>query len=282
MEHVRPSGIQQFATYARNRFEALVDQPFRHIRRTAKAIAQGEVAAWKLYTLGVIVDGTNPEALKKLFAAKGIEFQKAIEGKRPVVSVLPPKEYRGDIIATAKHHPDIQELLNGDEKQLLTPDGHALFYRVFAQDAPYLQPPLVAVDQETQDRSIVLMWHDNRHVRTFEQRARRYKFAHLNPGEEKVFLETGSSANPTGEKQPYLRAHLAPSVASQVKITVDTQDRRMRSMQPEERGPIPIIDLTCYPPQVIREGMYPALPAHPKLQALLGRGPQPETPRRVA
>ncbi len=282
MEHVRNPGIQQFATYARNRFEALVDQPFRNIRRTAKAIAQGEIAAWKLYTVGLIVDGTNPEALPKLFTAKGIDFQKAIENKRPVVSVLPPKEYRGDIIDTEKHHPDIQELLNGDDKQLLTSDGHAIFYRVFAKDAPYLQPPLVAVNQETQDRSIVLMWHDNKFVRKFEQTARKYKFDHAKTEEEKVFIETGSSANPTGEKQPYLRSRLDPFVASQVKRTVDTQDRRMHRMQPEERGPIPIIDLTCYPPQVIREGMYPALPANPKLQALLGMPPQPEHPKKAA
>lgn len=279
---LRPTRLQHLVNYSQQRMESFLDQPLRNISHAAKELAQGHVIAWKMYTVGLIVDGTNPEALKGLFAAKSIPYEKALRGERPVVSVLPPREYRGDIIDIDKHHPDIQAVLQGDDKNLLTPDGHALFYRVFAKNAPHLQPPLVAEDRATQAHTIVFVWHDNKFVRQFEQKAREYKFKHARRGEEQIYLLTGSSANPTGEKQPMLRSHLDPSVARHVKTTVDVQDRRVHRMQPEERGVIPMIDLTCYPPKVIREGMYPAVPADPILQALLNPEPQPGAPQKAA
>jgi tRNA A37 threonylcarbamoyladenosine synthetase subunit TsaC/SUA5/YrdC len=267
-EYGSKPGAEKFVAYARHRVEAVVDHPLRNIHRAARELADGQLVAWKLYTLGLIVDGTNPEALPKLFTAKGIDYQKAVEGKRPVVSVLPPPEYRDEVVAFDRHSPEVEEMLRSDERQLLTAEGNPLFYRVYAQDAPYLQPPLTGTN-DAGEHTIVLLWHDNKHVRRFEQQARAYKFARARSEEERRFLLTGSSANPTGEKQPVLIARLDPSVRQHTRTSVDLQDRRIHRIEPDVRGAIPIIDLTSNPPRIMRQGMYPAVPVHEGLQKLL-------------
>jgi len=242
----------------------------RNIDQAAQALARGEIVVMQLYTLGLLVDGTNEAALQKLFAAKQIPYERALRGERPIVSILPLKEYRQDIIDVSRHHPDVQGVFAADDHHLLTPDGHALFYRVHVPASQgYLRVPLIAHDEATGERSIVLLWHNNPYVQLLEARARAYK------GDQ--FLLTGSSANPTGQAQPTRIEDLHPSILPFVATFVDLKDERILSVAEQMRSAIPIINLIDHPPTVLRPSrMYDPRPAHPALQQLMGQTIHPE------
>jgi hypothetical protein len=250
--------------------EALSELETRNIEQAAQALAAGEVVVMQLYTLGLLVDGTNEEALHKLFAAKQIPYERALRGERPIVSILPLREHREELIDIEKHHPDLQEVFAAEDHHLLTPDRHALFYRVHVSARPgYLQVPLIAEDQQRGERSMVLLWHDNPYVRLLEAKARKYKGGEL--------LLTGSSANPTGQPQPSRVEDLHTSILPLITTIVDLRDERILSIPEHMRGAIPIINLIDHPPTVMRGSkMYDALPGHPTIQHLMAQPSQPE------
>lgn len=242
----------------------LEERETRNIEQAAQAIARGDVVVMQLYTLGLLVDGTNEEALQKLFAAKQIPYERALRGERPIVSILPLREYRHSIIDVQKHHPDLSEVFAAEDHHLLTPEGHALFYRVHVSpNQEHLRVPLISEDNATGERSMVLLWHENPYVRLLEEKARAYKGADL--------LLTGSSANPTGQPQPARVEDLHASILPAIATIVDLRDERILSVAEETRGAIPIINLVDHPPTVLRPStMYDPRPAHPTLQKLMG------------
>jgi len=249
--------------------ESTPDVELRNIDEAAQALAHGEIVVMRLYTLGLLIDGTNEEALQRLFEAKQIPYERALQGNRPIVSILPSPQYREGLIAIERHHKDVQGLLGGDDHDLLTCEGHALFYRVHvASQRDYLRIPLIA-EEPTGERSMVLLWHDNPYVRLLEEKAREYKGGD--------FLLTGSSANPTGQSQPTLVEDLHASILPYIAAVVDLQDDHINAVGLEKRGAIPIINLVGHPPTIMRSSpMYKPVPAHATLQSLLGYTQDPQ------
>lgn len=266
-EHYQPihSGTEQPEPTTPLFREVLSDIEIRRIDEAAQALARGEVVVMRLYTLGLLVDGTNEEALQKLFEAKYIPYERAKRGERPIVSILPAPQYREGLIAVERHHEAIQPLLSGDDHHMLTPEGHSLFYRVHVAEQEHLRVPLIS-QEPTGERAMVLLWHDNPYVRLLEAQTRVYKGGDI--------LLTGSSANPTGQPQPTFVQDLHPSILSRVATIVDLQDARINSVSTQARSAIPIINLVGHPPSIMRSGnMYDPLPAHPTLQTLLTSRP---------
>jgi tRNA A37 threonylcarbamoyladenosine synthetase subunit TsaC/SUA5/YrdC len=245
------------------------DRPTSTIREGAQALLRGELGAWVLFTDGLIVNGANHAAVEKLLRVKGVDQAKIDNGSRPLVSVLPDREHRQGLIDVERHTDSIvRRILEGPDDDMLTPEGHPLFYRVFAGDASYLQPPLVQIDETTGARTIVLLWHNNKHLKKLDTEMRK-----LTLGE--AVLLTGSSANKTGQSQPVLLRDLDPSVAAHVDFTVNARDAHTHMIHQSHRSSIPMIDLTTTPPVIRREGMYDALPNNQNLQRLLQSDIQP-------
>lgn len=267
-EHYQP-GSTDFLSPTPDTREVLFDIEARNIDQAAEALAHGELVVMQLYTLGLLVDGTNEAALQKLFAAKHIPYERALRGERPIVSILPAPEHRTGLIAVERHHPHVQEVLTQEDHHLLTPDGHALFYRIHVGEAgEYLRVPLIA-EEPTGERTMVLLWHDNPYVRLLEERARAIK------GDS--FLLTGSSANPTGQPQPTRIENLHASMLPHITTVVDLQDEHIAAVPEEIRGAIPIINLVGHPPTIMRPSpMYEPIPAHLGLQALIGSTQDPQ------
>ncbi len=240
------------------------------IEEAAKILAQGGLVVQKYKSLGLIIDGSNPASVEKLCKAKGIDPETARNGGRPLISVLPTNlDYRAEIIDFERHTPEVSAFLQGDDSNLLTPEGHALFYRVHARrDNSVLVPPLVNEDEHT--KAIVLLWHANPLMSDLENKAR---VANLKKGNRR-FLLTGSSANPTHEKQPiedYME--LNANVRKYIDAVVDLRDERTKRIPFELRDSIPMLSFVESEESqlvVMRQSrMYEPLPAHPYLRSLV-------------
>lgn len=255
-----------FRASVASRVAAFKDHPTHRITKGAQALVEGKLGAWVLFTNGLIVNGTNPTAIRKLLEAKNTDPQKIVDGSRSLVSVLPDRKHRQGLIDINRYvNPNIRKALEGPDTEMLTQEGQPLFYKVFAGDAPYLQPPLVRVEKNG-DRTIVLLWHNNKRLQQLDLEMR--KLAHG------AVLLTGSSANKTGDPQALFLHDLDPDVSKYIEFSVSARDKKTHTVPTTKRGSIPMIDLTMNEPRVIREGMYPALPKNNSLRKLLLQDPQ--------
>lgn len=74
-EYYQPGSSEGAASSPFSGEASLEESENRNIDLAAQALARGDVVIMQLYTLGLLVDGTNEEALQKLFAAKQIPIK---------------------------------------------------------------------------------------------------------------------------------------------------------------------------------------------------------------
>jgi len=215
----------------------------KEIQEAARKLAEGKLGLWNLFSPGLIVDGTNPSAVKRLIRVKGLDKKPL---NRAFVSTLPTRELHR-LIDLDSHHPNIRKIIENPNK--LASVSQFCFYRFIAKRT--LEVPLVQADKESKDlkKTIVILVHNYERIVTLYQKALEHKRKKNNP--ESNFLILGSSANTSGHPQPLSLEEVEKEILEHVDFVVDIPPAGLT-----ERGMIPIIDLSGENPTELRKGIF--------------------------